>query len=146
MRVDVHTELVIDAPRDRVADFATDPTNAPAWYANIRSVAWETAPPLRLGSRFTFVAQFLGRSLTYTYEVVAFEPRERLVMQTSEGPFPMETTYAWEPRDDQKTRMILRNRGEPPGFAKVGAPLLTAAMRQANRKDLARLAALVRVD
>jgi len=42
-----------------------------------------------------FVARFLGRRISYTYEVVEYEPRERLVMRTAQGPFPMETTYTW---------------------------------------------------
>ena len=35
--------------------------------------------------------------------------------------------------------MSLRNRGEPSGFGKVAAPVMVAAMRRANTKDLARL-------
>lgn len=35
--------------------------------------------------------------------------------------------------------MTLRNRGEPTGFARVGAPVMAAAMRRANGKDLATL-------
>jgi hypothetical protein len=60
-------------------------------------------------------------------------------MSTDEGPFPMETTYTWEEAPAGGTRMTLRNRGEPSGFAGVAAPLMTRAMRRANRKDLARL-------
>lgn len=41
------------------------------------------------------------------------------------------------------TRMSLRNRGEPSGFAGVAAPLMSAAMRRANQKDLARLKSLL---
>jgi hypothetical protein len=37
----------------------------------------------------------------------------------------------------------LRNRGEPRGFSKLMAPLMTFAMRRANRADLARLKALL---
>jgi catechol 2,3-dioxygenase-like lactoylglutathione lyase family enzyme len=35
--------------------------------------------------------------MAYTYEIVEFVPGERLVMRTADGPFPMETTYTWQP-------------------------------------------------
>jgi len=35
--------------------------------------------------------------------------------------------------------MILRNRGEPTGFSRLFAPLMAAAIRRANRKDLRRI-------
>ena len=139
MPVDVLTEIVIARPRDEVFAFAAEPANAPRWYANIKSVEWKTPAPIRVGSRLGFVAQFLGRRLEYTYEIVALEPGERLVMRTAEGPFPMETTYTFETVSERLTRMTLRNRGEPSGFSKIVAPFMAAAMRRANRKDLARL-------
>jgi len=55
----------------------------------------------------------------------------------------METTYAWSDAGARATKMTLRNRGEPAGFAKVTGPMMAAAMRRANRKDLARLKAIV---
>ncbi|MFE9325884.1 SRPBCC family protein [Nocardia sp. NPDC052278] len=143
MAVDVSTEAVIECPRAQVAAFAGDPTNAPRWYANIDRIEWQTEPPLRIGSRMEFVARFLGRQLVYTYEVVEYTPGERLVMRTVEGPFPMETTYAWADAGPDRTRMILRNTGTPSGFGKLAAPIMEAAMRRANRADLARLAALL---
>lgn len=139
MPVDVETAVVIDAPRARVAAFAADPDNVPAWYANIRSVAWESEPPLAIGSRIAFIAQFLGRRISYTYEIKTYVPGEVLQMQASAGPFPMETTYLWESVDAGTTRMRLRNRGEPAGFFSVAAPILASAMRKANQRDLARL-------
>ncbi len=143
MTVDVLSEIVIDVPLARVAAYVADPSHAPQWYVNIGSVEWKTAPPVAVGSRMAFVAHFLGRRLAYTYEVVELVPDERLVMRTAEGPFPMETTYTWQPVSDDRTRMTLRNRGEPSGFAKVGAPMMATAMRRANRKDLANLKTLL---
>jgi len=143
MAVDVLTETVINRPPAQVADYAGDPSNAPEWYVNIKSVEWKTEPPMRVGSKLAFVAQFLGRRLGYTYEVVDLVPGRRLVMKTAQGPFPMETTYTWEPVGEGQTRMTLRNRGEPAGFSKIAAPLMAAAMRRANQKDLRLLKTLL---
>ena len=143
MPVDVETVVEIDRPRNVVAAFAADPDNARTWYANITSVAWKSAPPLAVGSQLAFSARFLGRELAYTYTVRELVPGERFVMSTSEGPFPMETTYSWSDTATGGTRMVLRNRGEPSGFSKVAAPMMATAMRRANRKDLQRLKAVL---
>src|SRR4051794_12986930 len=116
MAVDILVQTLIQRPREVVAAFAGDPGRAPEWYVNIKSIEWETPPPLAVGSRMAFVAQFLGRRLAYTYEVREWLPDARLVMSTAQGPFPMETTYTWED-DAGGTRMTLRNRGEPTGFS-----------------------------
>ena len=68
---------------------------------------------------------------------------EKLRMSTTEGPFPMETTYSSEDSREGATTMTLRNRGEPSGFSRLVAPIMTTAIRRANRKDLARLKRLL---
>lgn len=163
MDVDVLTETVIRRPREQVAAFSGDPTNAPRWYRNIASVTWQTEPPVRIGSRMDFVATFLGRTLRYTYEITELVPGERLVMRTADGPFPMQTTYTWADVPEAggsaargaaeggaaagsgATRMTLRNTGRPSGFARVGRPMMVAAMRRANTHDLAALKTLLEV-
>ncbi len=146
MSVDVEVETTILLSPAAVAAFAGDPTNATEWYTNITSVDWQTPPPVAVGSRMDFVARFLGKRLAYTYEVVELEPERRLVMRTADGPFPMETTYTWEPAGEGATRMTLRNRGTPSGFSRVAAPVMERAMRRATTKDLARLKALLETD
>ena len=143
MTVDVSTHIEVGVPRERVAEFAIDPENATSWYENIKSVKWQTPKPLAVGSRFEFVAQFLGRRLAYTYEVRELALGSRYVMATSEGPFPMETSYEWEDTPSGGTRMTLRNRGEPSGFSRVAGPLMARAMHRANTKDLKRLKSIL---
>ena len=99
MTVDVASAITIRRERALVADFAANPSNAPQWYVNIKSVEWKTAPPVAVGSQVAFVAHFLWRRLAYTYEIVDLVRAERLVMRTAQGPFPMETTYTWASTD-----------------------------------------------
>ncbi|HEY3828032.1 MAG TPA: SRPBCC family protein [Solirubrobacteraceae bacterium] len=139
MPVDVQSEIEIARPRAEVAVYAYDPDNATAWYQNIKAVEWKTPKPLAIGSQIAFVAEFLGRRLTYTYEVRELIAGERFVMSTAEGPFPMQTTYTWQDTASGGARMTLQNRGEPAGFAKVAAPVMASAMRRANRNDLRQL-------
>lgn len=138
--VDVESKIEIARPRNVVAAYACDPDNATAWYENIKAVEWRSPKQaVAVGTRFAFVAKFLGRRLAYTYEVRELVPGERFVMSTAEGPFPMETAYTWEDAPNGATRMTLRNRGEPSGFARISAPMMAAAMRRANHRDLRRL-------
>lgn len=139
MVVDVVSKIEIKAPCERVAAFASDPDNVPKWYVHIKSVEWVSERPLAVGSKIAFVAHFLGRRLAYTYEVENYVPGKRLVMRTTEGPFPMETSYTFEAPSAGSTQMTLRNRGEPSGFSRLIAPFMAWAMRRENGKDLARL-------
>jgi uncharacterized protein YndB with AHSA1/START domain len=140
--VDVRVETTIARTPSEVAAYAGDPTHAPEWYVNIRSVEWQTPPPAAVGSRMDFVARFLGRQIAYTYEIVELVPGHRLVMRTADGPFPMETTYTWE-QVEGGTRMSLRNQGDPTGFAHLTGPLIARAMRRAMTRDLANLKAMM---
>lgn len=140
--VNVQTETLIHIPRAVVAEYASNPDNAPHWYANIDSARWRTPRPLAVGSQVAFTAHFLGRKLEYVYEFTELLPGERLVMRTSQGPFPMETVYTWSD-EDGSTRMTLRNSGQPSGFSVLAGAFMAPMMRKAMRKNLKDLKAIL---
>lgn len=136
MSVDVSATIVIERSIDVVAAYAGDPANAPEWYRRIDEAEWQTEPPVSLGSEIAFRARFLGRDLAYTYRVTEYTPGEQVAMSTTDGPFPMNTTYTWRAVGDRVTHMTLRNHGDPAGFARLAAPFVAFAMRRAMRQDL----------
>ncbi len=137
--VDVSTSIEINCPWEIIADYASNPDNAPFWYVNIKSVRWITSRPLQKGSLIEFTAHFLGRKMSYIYEIVEWAPNEKLVMISAEGPFPMNTLYTWVKLENNIARMTLRNTGHPSGFFRLFTPFLSLAMKKANKKDLIRL-------
>jgi uncharacterized membrane protein len=134
--VNVVTEITINCPISQVSEYASNPDNAPEWYENIYFAEWKSPKPLSIGSQIAFKARFLGRELAYVYEIVEHIPGKKLVMKTAQGPFPMETIYTWQEIDANRTKMFLRNKGNPTGFSKLISPFMATMMRKANMKDL----------
>ena len=136
--IDVTTAIVIARPPAVVAGFVADPTNAPVWLPHVERMEWHTPPPHRVGTRFALVL----RTMTCRYEITGHEPGVKLVQRTDDGPFPMETTFEWEPFDGE-TRMTIRTRAWPTGFRRAFSGFIANATRRATAKDLRELKELL---
>jgi len=143
MTVDVHATVVIERPIAEVSAYAGDPSNAPTWHRRVESAEWETEPPIALGSRIAFRVRFLGREFAPTYEITELTPGEQVAMRSVQGPFAMATTSTWRAVGPDKTHMVLHHHGEPSGFSKLAAPLMSTAVRRAMHRDLEQLKRLL---
>ena len=134
MAVDVRVEVRIERPRADVARYMFDPENDAEWTTGVVESRPLDAGPLRVGSRVERVTKFLGRRFAYTYEVVAIEPERAVEMRVTQ-PFPMHIRYELEDAESG-TLASIRARGEPGGFFRIAAPLMTSKVRSNIQKDL----------
>lgn len=131
---------VVDMPADDVFDFLADATNNPKWQRGMRSCAWTTESPIRVGSRYDQMARFLGKEIITHFEVVELEPPRRVVIRSQEGSsFPLTVARTVEPLDDGRCRATETVEGDPRGFYRVATPLLRAMVRRSMHADHRRL-------
>lgn len=114
---DVITQIQINKSIQDIALYALNPDNAPKWYVNIKSIEWKMQPPLSAGTQMAFKAEFVGRIFAYTYEFAQLVPGNKLVIQTFEGAFQMQTACTFKKISDDKPKLVLHNAGTPTGFS-----------------------------
>jgi len=137
MAIDLACETVILRPRDQVARYMFDPANDRAWTKAVVESRALTDGPLRAGSRVERVVKFLGRTFSYLYEVTAAEDG-RFVEMRVDKPFPMHVRYELEDAAGG-TLARIRTSGDPSGFFRLAAPLMSGMVRRNITRDLAML-------
>ena len=141
MSTDVRVEVVVDKPRARVAAYMFDPQNDLEWTTGVVGVRPLAEGRLRKGSRVERTSKFLGRTFSYTYEVVDNDG-DRFVEMRVEEPFPMHIRYELEEADG-KTRAAIHAKGEAGGFYRLAAPLLNRMVKKNITRDLETLKAKI---
>jgi hypothetical protein len=132
--VDVTTEIIINLPKEKVAEFVSNPGNAPQWCTHIKSVEWKEKP-LRAGVLIIFNEQIMHRYQQHVYEVVEVIPGQKIVIRTQSNGMMLETTFGWQAVDEDTTCMTLRNRCIP-AFSRALSPLFALTIRNFSRKNL----------
>jgi uncharacterized membrane protein len=143
MPLDISAQIVIRAPLGRVAAFAADPHNTPAWCKHVRGTSGARGGALRPGDRITFAVEILGRRVAYDAEVIEYVPNRRLLLRAEGGDVPAEILYEWEPNADGSTFMAYRRTGTPKVFPGPLARLAAWELRRTSRDDLSRLKAIL---
>ena len=141
MRVDV--QIVINRPVEDVFSYITNFENNPKWQSGMVSCTFTTEPPVDEGSRYTQVAQFMGRTIESKFLVTRFIPNERIEFETTESTFPIQIVRSVKPLENGITQVDAIISGQPGGLMKLFSPLVQPMMRRSIEADYARLKALL---
>lgn len=136
--VDVTVRMQIDAPPDRVAAVMFDAARDPEWIGGARRAEVLGPLPYGAGTRVRREGAFLGRSFSWTTEVVEFLPDRAVRMRHVAGPFNGGVDYSIAIASGGST-VTIRNYGG----ATFWFPFMATMMRMSVAADLRRLKRLV---
>jgi len=137
--VDVKTEIIINLPKEIVAEYVSHPGNAPSWCSQIKTVEWDQNVPLRAGAKIIFNERGMRRYQQYVCELVEIIPNQKMVMKTRNGNMRMETVVAWQAINENTTCMTVWSRGIPNALSRMITPFMVLAIRNTNRRNLKQL-------
>ena len=136
MKIEINT--FINRPPADVFSYISNFENNPKWQGGMVDAWFTTDPPLRIGSTYSQIAVFLGRSIESTFKVTDYQAG-RLVKASSEvSTFPITFTriVAAENGGSRVTAIV---EGDASGIFKLAEPLLVNKVKKSIHKDYANL-------
>jgi len=121
--------IVIHRPIEEVFNYVSDQRNTPQWQSGLMEVRRTTEGPLGVGTKHTFVRNFMGRRMEASNEYVAYEPNKLITFKTTSGPVRLEASYLFEPAADG-TKVTGRIEMEAAGLFGFAEPLIAIALRR----------------
>jgi uncharacterized protein YndB with AHSA1/START domain len=122
----VEKSILIDAPREKIWEFTTNPETFTVWQSNLVSFEPDGDGSPHLGSTAHCTTRVAGRNVEYTMKATSWDPGKGNVWTSEDSPIPFVYTSKMEDVDGQ-TRVT--NRLESDGFGgffgKLGEPIVT---------------------
>lgn len=117
--IEVGASEVIEAPVDVVFDAMSRVESLPEWLVGCRA-AWPLSDdPYRVGGRVAHIDEVMGRRFEAHYEVVEWEPGQRVMFKSLSGPFDGTSEETFSP-NGECTRVEITIRGELRGAFRLG--------------------------
>ncbi len=117
-------------------------SNAAEWDPGVLSAERRDAGPLGPGSVFHLVVQFRGRGLPLDYEIVAFDPPERVRLRAASAQVVSEDTISCRP-DGSGTVVDYHADLRMRGVYAVVNPILGPMFQKIGDRAMARLAGVL---
>jgi carbon monoxide dehydrogenase subunit G len=140
----VRVEHVVEIARPPADVFAflTDPSNLPRWQESCVAAQAEHGQPISSGTRIAERRRFLGQEARTLMEVVELEPHVVYELESVEGPFPLTVRHELE-ECAGGTRVRVVAEADPGRLLRLASRMVDRAVREATRKDFAKLKALL---
>ncbi len=124
------TRFTAPLDREQVFDDISRFDRASEWDPGVEHAELLTAEPVAQGSRFALRTRFLGRTVPFEYEIIAFEPSTRVVLR-AENPFVRSIdTITFESAGADATTITYDATLDPRGATRLVTPLLALAFRR----------------
>jgi uncharacterized protein YndB with AHSA1/START domain len=137
MSVDFEHSIEIQRPAAEVFAFVSNPENNPRWQNGMVACTW-TSEPLQVGATYRQEARFFGRPIHTHFEVVDYQPDERIEFHSTVSTIPLQITRRVEPAADG-CRVTAHVRGQPTGVLK----LFSGMVARSVARDYAKLKLLL---
>lgn len=136
--IEVETSVLIDRPLPEVFTYVTNFENDPNWIKEAVDSEKTSPGPIGVGTTFSNTVQFLGRRFENKFQIVEYEPNQRLVAKILSGPILFEMTETFESVNGS-TRLTIVDQVDPKGFFKLAQPLMGRELKKAWDNNLSQL-------
>lgn len=132
--------IFIQRALEDVFAYMDDVSREHEWQPNLRSVEQEPPGPATVGTRRHYVSDFMGRSIKNSYEVTAYEPNQRVILESMPGSTVSAVNEILWAREGTGTRVTMSVEGKPTGVLRfVPGAMLEAAFREQVKESLSLL-------
>ena len=132
--------ILIQRPVADVFAYMDDVSREHEWQPKLRGAEQEPPGAAAVGTRRHYVSEFLGRSVKNSYEVKAYEPNQRLVLESMPGSTVSAANEILWTSEGTGTRVTMSVEGKPTGVLRfVPGAVLEAAFREQMKESLSLL-------
>ena len=128
--VKIEHSLVIARPIDQVFLFLVNPSNNSLWQEGVIESRQISEGPVDVGTRGRDIRKFLGRQIECDYEIVEYEPKEKIRFKSISGSIQFKGSYTFQ-SVEQGTRFTFTIEGSAgPWFSLLGLLATRLAKKQ----------------
>lgn len=122
--VEVESSVLINQSIEKVFEFVTTPENDAQWYIGVESRDHTPGEPAGVGSTSLSEIRFLGVSVTVEWEVIGYDPPNKIEVKTTKGPVSVEAEYTFEAVAGDQTKVTVKGEADVGDLFSLADPLI----------------------